>query len=213
MAAAIQDGSAPLLTRGRVDRVHVQVGYRSRPDGVAETHFLLDVPVADDGVPPDQDEMLRLLEPVVHAGADAPRHHSLHVHRWHTSWGAAAGALDIGLTVTVRTPVTAGSAAYDAVVGAFRDLLHLSDPPAPLTRSAAVAAARRSVAAAYGRDADDLALSSEQHQVESGTWSLGLRAPDQHRFVVVVGIVDGFAGSVHLRHEAAGEVHDSLGTE
>lgn len=215
MAAVIQDGSVPLLSRGRVDRVHVQVGYRTGPDGVADSHFLLDVPVAEGGAPPDQGELLRLLEPAVYAGAESPRHHTLHVHRWHTSWGAAAGALDIGLTVTDRTPVAPGSAAYDAVVGAFRDLLAAAEAPVPrpLTRSAAVAAARRSVAAAYARDVDDLTLSSEEHQVAQGTWSLGLRGPDRHRFVVVVGIVDGYAGSVHVRHEPAAEVHDSLGTE
>ena len=30
----------------------------------------------------------------------APRHYSVHQHRWHTSWGPSPGALEIGILVT-----------------------------------------------------------------------------------------------------------------
>ena len=85
-------GARPLLTLGRVDRVRVQVGYRARPDGPAQQQFLLDLPVpgTDSDIGEDlldESRVLTALEPVLYVGGDAPRHYSLHQHRWHTSWG------------------------------------------------------------------------------------------------------------------------------
>src|SRR5687768_1079027 len=85
------DSSRPLLTLGRVDLVRVQVGYRASPDDRAYQQFLLDLTVSEADNARDQDafneRLLAALEPVLYAGAEAPRHFSIHQHRWHTSWG------------------------------------------------------------------------------------------------------------------------------
>ena len=132
---AVDDPSLPLLTLGRVHRLRVQVGYRARPDGPAYQQFLLDVPVpglvAQGAF--DEARVLAALEPVVYAGADTPRHYSIHEHRWHTSWGPSPGALEIGLLVTTGTPTVAASEApLDGVTRAFRDLLALVGRPRPV---------------------------------------------------------------------------------
>jgi hypothetical protein len=218
-ASGLRAGTPSLLTGRRVDRVRVEVGFRAQPDGEAHEHLLLDLPVPEDGPPPDEERYLTLLEPVLDAGGGRTRHHSLHVHRWHTSWGVATGALDLGLTVTTGTgtPTGAGAAptAYDATLDAFRALLELGGPPtsAPIDRATAVASARRSVAAASGLAADELTLFSEEHHTALGTWTVGVRAGHTERFLVDVGVVDGYAGSVRVRHEPAAEVADSLGSE
>ncbi len=214
-APLTRDASLPRLTRGRIDRVHVQVGLREGPEGPVGEQFLLELPAHEDGQPPDEEGYLARLEPVLRADGERPLHHSLHVHRWHTSWGVAGGALEIGLTVTTGSGDSRGTSARHAVAEVFRELLELgeSPTPTPVTREQAVVIARRSVAAAYALDPEDLALTSEQHQADRGTWTLGLRAPALDRFVVVVGLVDGYAGSVHVRHRPADEVTASLGTE
>lgn len=210
-----EDASRPLLTLGRVDRLRVQVGYRARPDGSAYQQFLLDVPVPEAGSA-DESRILAALEPVLYAGADAPRHYSVHQHRWYTSWGASPGALEIGLLVTTgtRTPAVA-EAAHDGVIRAFRDLLELagSPEPTPTSRDAAVLRARRGAAAAYGLDPDGLAVVAEQHHAAENSWTLGLRTPDGATYGVVVGLVDGHPGSVRVRHDAPAEVFDSVGSE
>ena len=96
------DSSRPLLTFGRVDLVRVQVGYRASPEDLADQQFLLDLSVLEAVNAPDRDAFderlaLSALESVLYAGADAPRHYSLHQHRWHTSW------------VRVRVPWKSGS--------------------------------------------------------------------------------------------------------
>ena len=136
------DSSRPLLTLGRVDLVRVQVGFRSSPDDRAYQQFLLDlaVPEADSGRDQDAfDERLALaaLEPVLHAGAEAPRHYSLHQHRWHTSWGASPGALEIALLVTTGTRTMAAvlEASHDSVTRSFRDLMEVAGHPEPTSTS------------------------------------------------------------------------------
>ena len=213
--------SRPLLTLGRVDRLRVQVGYRVSPDGPAYQQFLLDVPVADpdDVRNPDaftEQQVLAALEPVLYAGAEAPRHYSLHQHRWHTSWGASPGSLEIGLLVTIgaRTPAVL-EASQSAVSGAFQDLLDLAGPqePTPTPRDVAILRARRSAATAYGLDPDALSLSAEQHHASSNSWNVGLRSAAGDEYDVLVGLVDGYAGSVRVRHEHRTEVSDSVGSD
>lgn len=219
--AADDRSSRPLLTLGRVDRVRVQVGYRVRPDGPAYQQFLLDLPVpgadgAGDGQGLDEPVLLAALEPVLYAGADAPRHYSVHQHRWHTSWGPSPGALDVGILVTTGTRTTAVTeAAQQSVTRAFRDLLGIAGAPepSPTSRDAAVLRARRSVAAAYALDPDALSLSAEEHHPATNSWVVGLRSAAGDRYAVVVGLVDGYAGSVRVRHEARSEVFDAVGSE
>jgi len=219
--AADDRPSPPLLTLGRVDRVRVQVGYRVRPDGPAYQQFLLDLPVpGEDGAGDvqglDESRLLAALEPVLYAGADAPRHYSVHQHRWHTSWGPSPGALDIGVLVTTGTRATAVVAASQgSVTGAFRELLGMVGPPeeTPTRRDAAVLRARRSVAAAYALDPDALSLSAEEHHAASNSWEVGLRSTAGERYDVVVGLVDGYAGSVRVQHVAPSEVFDAVGSE
>jgi hypothetical protein len=196
----------PLLARGRVDRLRVQVAFRPGPDDAADRHFLLDVPAPEDGL--DEGALLGALEPAVHAGVPRPRHHSVHVHRWHTSWGARDGALDVDLLVTSGTaPV-----AYDDVVAALRDVLALVRAPASgvLSRDSAVQRARHAVASAYGLDGA-LHLSSEEHHPGANAWTIELRRPGEE-FLAIVGCVDGYAGSVDVRRKDWPEVSD-LGPE
>jgi len=208
--------SGPLLTLGRIDRVRVQVGYRARPDGAAYELFLLDVAVPDGAQALDQDRVLEALEPVVYAGTNTPRHYSVHQHRWHTSWGASPGALEIGLLVTTgRTPAD-GRVADEPVAGAFRDLLALAGPPSvtePTSREAAIAAAQRSVATAFAVDPETLSVSEEEHHHADNTWLVGLRATSGDVYDVLVGLVDGYARSVRVRHHLRTEVSDSVGSE
>lgn len=218
---AVDGRIRPLLTLGRVDRVRVQVGYRATPDGPAHEQFLLDLPVpeadsADEQGARFEPRVLAALEPVVYAGTDAPRHYSLHQHRWHSSWGPSPGTLDIGLLVTTGTRTAADSkASLEGVTRAFRDLLELADrpEPAPTSRDAAILRARLSTATAYAVDPDDLSLSAEEHHQAENSWSVRLHTAAGDEFDVVVGLVDGYTGSVRVQHEKRTEVFDSVGLE
>ena len=218
--AVEQSVSGPLLTFGRVHQVRIQVGYRARPDGPAYQQFLLDLPVPESGSGDrgafDEDRALAALEQTLYVGADAPRHHSLHQHRWHTSWGVSPGVLEIGLLVTTGTRAAALSpAALDGVSAAFRDLLELAGPSErPRTsRVAAIQRAQRSAATAYALDPAALSVSTEEHHAAANSWALGLRSTSGEEYDVVVGLVDGYAGSVRVRHEKRTEVFDSVGSE
>lgn len=213
--------SRPLLTLGRVDRVQIQVGYRARPDGPAYQQFLLDLPVPEPESAGgrgalDEARILAALEPVLYAGAEAPRHYSLHQHRWHTSWGASPGALEIGLLVTTGPRTTVVSeATNEGVTRAFRDLLELAGgpEPAPTSRDAAILRARRSAVAAYALDPDELSLSAEAHHPAANSWTVELRSTSGAKYDVLIGLVDGYAGSVRVRHRQRIEVFDSVGSE
>jgi hypothetical protein len=200
----------PLLTFGRVDQVRIQVGYRATPDGPAYEQFLLDLAVPSE-TPFDEQRLLPVLEPVLYAGS-AARHYSLHAHRWHTSWGASPGAVELALLVTTGPRRAALS---DNVTAPFRELLHMFESPAltPVSRDAAVVRAKRSAALAYGLDPDALSLSVEEHHASTNSWSLGLRTPRGDEYDVVVGFLDGYAGSVQVRHVDPIEVSDSVGIE
>jgi hypothetical protein len=220
-SAVGERSSRPLLTLGRVDVVRVQVGYRARLDEPAYQQFLLDLPAPEAGSARGQevfDESLLLaaLEPVLYVGANAPRHYSLHQHRWHTSWGPSPGALEIGVLVTTgaRTPALS-TAAHDSVVQAFRDLLGLAGRPAPTptSRDAAILRARRGAATAYALDPDALSLGAEEHHLAENSWTVRLRTTAGDAFDIVVGLVDGYAGSVWVRHAERVEVYDSVGSE
>lgn len=208
----------PLLTLGRVDRVRVQVGYRARPDGPAYQQFLLDVPVPETAGPErlDESRVLAALEPVLYAGAGAPRHYSLHQHRWHTSWGPSPGALEIGLLVTTGTRAAGQSEATLAgVTRAFRELLDLAGRPesTPISRDAALLRARHAAATAYAVDPDSLSPSTEEHHLAENSWRVRLRTTGGEEYDVVVGLVDGHAGSVRVQHTERIEVFDSVGSE
>ena len=219
--AVDERSSRPLLTLGRVDLVRIQVGYRALPDGPVFQQFLLDLPVPEthslrDQGAFDEPRVLAALEPVLYADAGAPRHYSLHVHRWHTSWGPSPGALEVGLLVTAGTRTSAASEAWkDGVTRAFRDLLEAAGrpEPTPTSRDAAILRARRSTATAYALDPDALSLSAEEHRLAENSWTLGLRTTAGNEYDVVVGLVDGYARSVWVRHAERGEVFDSVGPE
>ncbi len=211
----------PMLTLGRVNRVQVQVGFRASPENRPYEQFLLDLSVpeaagaGEDAF--DERQVLAALEPVLHAGAGAPRHYSLHLHRWHTSWGVSPGALDIGLLVTTGTRTTAATeqASRDSVSGAFRDLMGVvgRPQPTPTSRDAAIVRARRGAATAYGVDPDVMSLSAEEHYPAENAWTVRLRTTAGNVYEVGVGVVDGYAGSVRVRHEQRTEVSDSIGSE
>lgn len=216
------DSLHPLLTFGQVDLVRVQLGYRVSPEDMADQQFLLDASVlgaVDERDPAAFDERLVLsaLESVLYVGADPPRHYSLHQHRWHTSWGASPGAIDIGLLVTTGTSTTAAGseALLDGVTRAFRDLLEVVGQPeaTPTSRDAAILLARRGAATAYAVDPDTLSLSAEEHHPTENSWTFKLRTPADDAYEVVVGFVDGYAGSVRVWHEQRIEVSDSIGSD
>jgi hypothetical protein len=218
--AVDEDSARPLLTLGRLDRVRVQVGYRVSPEDAAHEHFLLDVAVPDrhgaDGRDPvDEGRILAALEPVLYLGSDVPRHYSLHQHRWHTSWGLSPAALELGLLVTAgsRTAAVADTA-RDSVTRAFRELLALADAPepAPTARDAAIQQARRSTATAFAVVPDALTVRTEMHHAAENSWTVGLRTTAGESYDVVVGLVDGYAGSVRVRHQERVEAFDSVGT-
>ena len=218
--AVDQRTSRPLLTLGRVDLVRVQVGYRAGPEGPVVQQFLLDLPVPehDDSLADELDEarVLAALEPMLQLEDGVPRHYSVHVHRSHTSWGASPGVLEVGLLVTAGSARTAESAAWaDRAGSAFRELMGLVGRPerTPTTREAAIRHARDSVAACYGLDLGSLSVSTEEHHAAENSWSLALRAAGGEEYDVVVGLVDGFAGSVQLRHRSRLEVSTSVGAE
>jgi hypothetical protein len=221
MASRSVDAPRGLLTLGQVDRVHVQVGFRAGPDDRPYQQFLLDLSVpgtdsARENDAFDERRALTALEPVLYAGAEAPRHYSLHQHRWHTSWDVSPGALDIGLLVTTGTTTTAISeASHDDVTRAFHDLIEMAGrpEPTPTSRDAAIVQARRAVATAYGVDPDATSLSAEEHHPAEKSWTVGLRTTAGDMYEVVVGFVDGYAGSARVRHEQRIEVSDSIGSE
>jgi hypothetical protein len=212
--------SDPLITLGRVDLVRVQVGYRARPDGLAYQQFLLDLPVpqlddAGEQAAFDERRVLAALEPVLYVGAATPRRYSLHQHRWHTSWGPSPGVLEIGLLVTAGTRAAVSLSAREGVVRAFRDLLEAAGRPEPtrIPRDAAILRARRGAVAAYGLDPDGLSLSAEEHHPAENSWTVRLRTSDGDEYDVLVGFVDGYAGSVWVRHPQRAEVFDSVGSD
>ena len=215
MASDPVDSPRRLLTLGRVDRVRVQVGFRAGPEDRPYQQFLLDLSVPEAAF--DERQALAALEPVLYAGSEAPRHYSLHQHRWHSSWGLSPGALDLGLLVTTGTRTTAAlaEASDDSVTRAFRDLMEAAGQPqpTPTSRDAAILRARRGAATAYGVDPDALSLSAEEHHPAENSWTVGLRSTAGDAYEVVVGLVDGYPGSVRVRHDQRTEVSDSIGAE
>ncbi|MER6974997.1 hypothetical protein ABT304_28320 [Nocardioides sp. NPDC000445] len=221
MTNRVIDDSRSLLTLGRVDSVRVQVGYRASPDDQVDRQYLLDlsVPEPDGGGSEDvldDREILAALEPVLYAGADARRHYSLHQHRWHTSWGASPGALEIGLLVNTGPRTTAVSeASYDGVARAFRDVMEVVGRPerTPTSRESAVQRTLRAAATAYAVDPDALSLRAEEHHAADNSWTLTLRSTTGDEYDVVVGFVEGYAGAVSVRHAHRFEAADSIGPE
>ncbi|MEU6136920.1 hypothetical protein [Nocardioides sp. NPDC047086] len=221
MTSRAVDGSRSLLTLGRVDSVRVQVGYRASPDERVDRHYLLDlsVPEPDGGGDEevlDEREVLAALEPVLYAGADARRHYSLHQHRWHTSWGASPGALEIGLLVDTGPRTTAlPEASYDGVTRAFLDVMEVVGRPewTPTSRDSAVQRARNAAATAYAVDPEGLSLRAEEHHPADSSWTFTLRSTAGDEYDVVIGFIEGYAGSVSVRDAHRIEASDSIGPE
>lgn len=208
-------GHPQLLTYGGVRLLRVRVGYRARPDGSAYQQNLLDLPVPDEDEQAfEEDRVLAILEPILTAGVDTPRHYSLDQHRRHTSWGLSRTELSLSLVVITgaSTSETVG-AADGAVFQAFRDLRELLGPEGsePLTRDDALLRARRSAATAFEVELESLWLGTEEHHPDEGSWTVGLRTNDGEQYDVLVGFVDGYAGSTRVRHAQPTEVSDSLG--
>ena len=101
------------------------------------------------------------------------------------------------------------------MIRAFRDLMELAGQPepTPTSRDAAILRARRGAATAYAVDPDTLSLSAEEHHPTENSWTVRLRTTARDAYEVVVGFVDGYAGSVRVRHEQRIEVSDSIGSE
>lgn len=198
-----------------VHQLRVRVGYRRGPDGDAFQQYLLDLPVeGEDDHPFEDARVLATLGPVLHAGADAPRHYVLHQQRWHTSWGASPDRVEISLLVSTAASDVV-KARDDAVLHAFRDLMELTGRPEsePLSRDDALRRARHSAATAYEVDPDSLWLGAEEHHPSDDSWTVGLRTDEGEQYDVRLGFVDGYAGSARVAHARPIEVSDSLGSE
>lgn len=205
-----------LLTFGGVHLLRVQVGYRRRAGESAYQQSLLDLPVHDEGQHAfEDDRVLPILEPVLDAGADAPRAFSLHQRR-HTSSGVSPNELQIALVI-VTGAMTSDvlKAADDAVTRAFRDLVELTGRPdsEPLSRDDALLRARQSAATAFELEPDSLWPATEEHHPGDGSWTVGLRTNDGQQYDVRIGFVDGYAGSARVVHARPIEVSDSIGSE
>src|SRR5215218_3977672 len=102
----------------------------------------------------------------------------------------------------------------EGVVAARRELGAVAGRPEPTTttRDVAILRARRGAATAYALDPAALSLSDEEHHPAANSWTLTLRAPGGEEYDVVVGFVDGYAGSIWVRHAHHTEVHDSIGS-
>ena len=214
--------SRPLLTLGRVHLVRVQVGYRAGPEGPVHQQFLLDLPVPEEaapaaGDPLDESRVLAALEPVIHAGnggapallaARPPLAHHL---------GPEPGGTGDRASSSPRAQATA--AASEAWLDTRDPRLPRPDGPggppeaSPTPREAAILRARRSVASSYGLDQDELSPSAEEHHPAENSWTVALRAAGGEGYDVVVGLVDGYAGSVRVRHRSRIEVSASVGSE
>ena len=98
---------------------------------------------------------------------------------------------------------------------AFRELMEVAGQPepTPTSREAAILRARRGAATAFAVDPDTLSLSAEEHHPSENSWTFKLRTTAEDAYEVVVGFVDGYAGSVLVRHEQRIEVSDSIGSE
>jgi hypothetical protein len=111
---------------------------------------------------------------------------------------------------------TLSAAALDAVTAAFWAVLDRGSAPEPveLLEEEAVASACARVEEAYPHvHSDVLTVSEVEHRAAQRAWSVGLRTRDLDRYLVVVGFLDGYAGSTHIRHEPRSEVRDSVGSE
>ncbi|KAA1428786.1 hypothetical protein [Nocardioides antri] len=205
------------LTFGGVRLLRVGVGYRLSPGSAAYQQCLLDLPVLDaDGHAFEEDRVLSILEPIVDAGADVPRDYLLDQHRRHTSWGLSPSELEIGLVIVTGTSASdVVTAADDAVVRAFRDLMELTGRPEsePLGRDDALLRARHSAATAFAVEPDALWPATEEHHPGDGSWTVGLRTNEGKQYDVRIGFVDGYAGSARVGHGRPIEVSDSIGSE
>jgi hypothetical protein len=205
------------LHLGRVDQVRVRVAYSRMLDGPAYDVFVLDVPGVGAEGAFDEMPYLETLEPILYADERAPRDYSVHVNRNHTSWGAAAGDVELRVNlIGPRMATTLTAPALDAVADAFRTVLEMGGPPEPveLGEDEAVATACARVEEAYPQvHSDVLSVSEVEHRPAQRAWSVGLRTRDLDRYLVVVGFLDGYAGSTHIRHEPRSEVIDSVGSE
>jgi hypothetical protein len=215
--AVDRSASGQLLHLGGVDQVRVRVAYARMIDGPAYEVFFLDLPGDRDNETFDEKPYLEALEPILHVGSDTPLDYSLHVNRSYTSSGSAAGDVEICVNLPICTkPASSVPTALDAVSTAFRRVLDHAGLPEPLQlgHDDAIAWARALVERAYPQvHSDVLWVSEEEHRAAQGAWLVGLCGPKLDRYVVVVGFLDGYVGSAHVRHEPASEVLDSVGLE
>jgi hypothetical protein len=216
-AADHSDASGHVLSLGKVDRIRIRVAYGRDLDGPSHDVFLLDVPLAAAEEAFDEMPYLEALEPILYAGAEIPADYSVHLTRHHTSFGTTAGQAEIRMNLTTRSgSATLRATALEAVTLAFRRVLdHTGRPERPeLRHDDAIARARFQAQEAYPEmSSGGLSVSDEEHRATHGSWSVGLRTGDLDRYVVVVGFLDGYTGSAHVRHQPRSEVLDSVGSE
>lgn len=214
-AADPSGSSAHVLHLGRVDRLRVRVGYGPALGEPPRDVFLLEVPLTASHTF-DEKPCLEALEPILYPAPAAPLPYSVHLDRHHTSLGSTAGEVGIRMDLGTGSGSLPATAVEAVALGFRRILDHAGAHDRPqLHHDDAIDRARTHVQRAYPElDPADLSVSDEEHRPAQGSWSIGLRRhTDLDRYVVVVGFLDGHAGSAHVHHHRRSEVLDSVGSE
>lgn len=201
-SAAASPASARL---GRIAEVRVRITYDARGGGPASEVCLLDVPLADSPAADLEDRLLDAVTPLLEVSPVV--RYEVHLDRSWTNRDAVTGRLDLRVELTDGDP----DGHRDAVASAFRAVLaECGRPGGPdLHRDEALTRARVRAAQAFpALHAERLGVAGE---ARGEGWTFQLVAPDGERFAVLVGFVDGFAGSVQVRRRPPLEVFDSLG--
>jgi hypothetical protein len=202
------DSSSPDL--GRADELRVVAALRRIPDVEAWYAVVVELVVAPD----DRLDEQPLLDLVAEAAASmgSSTIWTLDVERSFMGAGGETreARTDLRLDLVTPTPEShAGRARLEALAGGLRDLSPTT--PRALPRDEALARACELVAVVWGVPATTVLVSDEEHRADPPGWIIGVVDPEQVRYEVVLGAVDGDPHVARLRRRRAAEVADSVG--
>ena len=194
-----------------VDRVRVTIASRPQASRLPVDVFLLDLDLAEPTDAAVADTVAATLVPVVDSvTGDA----EIAVGRRHVlgrSEATSTGMAEVLLTLAPAQPDanavrTEAATAFRLVVGSLPVAA-----AAPLSRDAALSTARERVAEGFPEiRSTSLSVSAEDHH--AGMWAIRLADASLAAFEVTIGFVDGHPATTHIRHLAASEVVDSVGS-
>ena len=203
--------TAGLAELAVVDRLRVTIA--SRPVGAAlpVDVLLLDLDLTEPTAADVTDAVVAALLPVVGA---VPGEAEIAVGRRHVldpGGVATSGIAEVSLTLAPTEPRaddmrTDTATAFRSVIGSVP-----VSAAAPLPRDAALSTARERVAEGFPEiRSTSLSVSAEDHH--AGRWAIRLVDASLAAFEVTIGFVDGNPATTHIRHLAAAEVVDSVGS-